>query len=262
MRGSGNTEMNALNLVDGNVSHRPEIIELLNMAIEQEYQFSYISVVKSHVASHPIKLLSVNVEDATLDVDSEEVNLKKNPNTSMIFRAQCGGISIIFKSRMAESAADELPNNHSHRYKIELPYTVRCIQLRRSVRVNLKSLSEEVPVVLYSSMGERIDGEVIDISTSGAKFRVKRNLAKEFKDFRALETCRIKLPNNSVLQAGAELMTMNFNQESGTSTLGCQFVDMQRTDEDMLAKLVNNVLEQAQPPLEQAQPPLELAIAS
>ncbi len=248
--------MNALNLADGNVTHRPEIIQLLNMAIEQEYRFSYMSVVKSNVASHPIKLLAVNVEAGTLDVDSEEVNLAKNPKALMIFRAQCGGISIIFKSRIAEKTDAEPPSRSSlrYRYTIELPYTIRCIQLRKSVRADLKSLSEEVPVALYSSTGERIDGNVVDISASGAKFRINQNLAKKFNNFRELETCTIKLPNNTVLQTGAELMVMNFDEESGTSTLGCQFVELQSTDENMLEELVSNVLEQTRP--------LELALAS
>ena len=56
---------------DGNITHRKEIIQLLNMAIVQEYQFSHISIVKSHVLSNPIKLLSINAEEGTFTMDSE-----------------------------------------------------------------------------------------------------------------------------------------------------------------------------------------------
>ena len=239
---------------DGNITHRKEIIQLLNMAIVQEYQFSHISIVKSHVSSNPIKLLSVNAEEGTFSMDSERVIPEQKSKDSMMFRAQCGGLSIAFKSRMAELDSAESLCDHPTRYKIELPYSVSCIQLRNSVRVDLESLSDEVPALLCLSKGGHIGGKVVDISISGAKIRINRDLAKEFKDYRALEACRINLPNNFVLQTGAQLIGMKFDQETGTSTLGCQFVNMQSEDEDMLEQLVTNVLKQTQAP--------ELAIAS
>lgn len=231
---------------DGNVTHRKEIIQLLNMAIAQEYEFSHISIVKNHVSTNPIKLLSVNAEEGTFSMNSEREIPERKSKDAMMFRARCGGLSIAFKSRMAELASAESPGNLPTRYKIEIPYSVSCIQLRNSVRVDLRSLSEEVPALLCLSMGGHIDGKVIDISTSGAKIRVNRNLAKEFKDYRALEACRINLPDNFVLQTGAQLIGMEVDQESGASTLGCQFVNMHSTDEDLLEQLVNNVLEQTQ----------------
>ena len=246
--------MNVLSPEDGNMTHRPEIIQLLNMAITQEYKFSQITIVKSHVSSNPIKLLSVNSEEGTFSMDSERVIPEQRSKDSMMFRARCGGLSIAFKSRMADLASAEPLYNRPNRYKIELPYSISRIQLRNSVRVDLKSLSDEVPALLCLSKGGHIDGNVIDISTSGAKIRVKGNLAKEFNDYRALEACRINLPNNFVLQTGAQLIGMKFDQESGTSTLGCQFINMQSADEDMLEQLVNDVLKQTQAP--------ELAMAS
>lgn len=246
--------MNALSPDDGNITHRREIIQLLNMAIMQEYRFSQISMVKSQVSSNPIKLLSVNAEEGTFSMDSERVIPEQKSKDSMMFRARCGGLSIAFKSRMAELASSEPSCDRPYRYKIELPYSISCIQLRNSVRVDLKSLSDEVPALLCLSKGGHIDGKVIDISTSGAKIRVNRNLAKEFNDYRALEACRINLPDNFVLQTGAQLIGMKFDRKSGTSTLGCQFVNMQSADENMLEQLVNSVLKQTQP--------MELAIAS
>ena len=172
----------------------------------------------------------------------------------MMCSAQGGGLAIAFKSRMAELDSDASLRNRPMRYKIALPYSVSCIQLRNSVRVDLESLSDEVPALLCLSKGGHIDGKVVDISISGAKIRINRDLAKEFKDYRALEACRINLPNNFVLQTGAQLIGMKFDRETGTSTLGCQFVNMQSEDEELLEQLVTNVLKQTQAP--------ELAIAS
>jgi c-di-GMP-binding flagellar brake protein YcgR len=246
--------MSVLATDDVKVTHRQEIIKLLSKAIEQEYQFSYISAIKRRVASNPIELISVNTEEATLDVGSEIPIPEQKSKDSMMFRLACGGLSIVFKSRMADSGRSESSYNRSFRYKIDLPYAVSCIQSRKSVRVDLQSLSDEVPVVLTLSGGTSINGEIVDISTSGARIRVNQDLTEEFKNFQTLKACRIDLPSNSVLQTGAQLLAMKFDQERGASTLGCQFVDMLRSGEDMLEKFVSNVLEKTKP--------LELVIAS
>jgi c-di-GMP-binding flagellar brake protein YcgR len=246
--------MSVLAADDVKVTHRQEIIKLLSEAMENKYRFSYISAVKRRVASNPVKLISVNTEEATLDVGSEILIPEQKSKDSMMFRLQCGGLSIVFRSQMADSVEAESSYDRSFRYKIVLPYAVSCIQLRKSVRVDLQSLSDEVPVVLSLSKGTRINGEIVDISTSGAKIRVNQDLTEEFKDFETLKACRIDLPSNSVLQTGAQLVAMKFDQERGSSTLGCQFVDMLRTSEDLLEKFVSNVLEKTKP--------LELVVAS
>ncbi len=51
---------------------------------------------------------------------------------------------------------------------IELPYEVRCTQLRKSIRISADSLAEDIPVQLYMAMGVKMDGLLADISVSGA----------------------------------------------------------------------------------------------
>ncbi len=52
--------MSALNLSDSKIIHRQQIVQLLQMAIEQHWQFSYVSLIRNHVESKPIGLVSVH----------------------------------------------------------------------------------------------------------------------------------------------------------------------------------------------------------
>ncbi len=245
--------MTALNITDGSITHRKEIIQLFQMAIAKQWQASYLFVTKNHVTSHDLKLTSVDARDGTFYVDGEFDNLLKKRNESLMFRAQSGGLSVVFKSRLSKAANSETAIS-GHEHQVDLPYEVRCTQLRKSARVNLESLAEEVPVPLYLSMGGRNDGTVIDISTSGAKVRVNRDLSNEIKNLQVLDSCRISLPDDSVLQAGVQLMDMTLDDECDTTTLRCQFSDILSNNEEILEEFIANTQDQAET--------TELAIAS
>jgi hypothetical protein len=110
----------------------------------------------------------------------------------------------------------------------------------------MESLPEEVPVTLYLSMGGRIDGTVIDISTTGGQFRVNKDLSNEIKNLQVLDSCEISLPDDSVLQAGVQLMGMTVDQECGATTLRCQFSDMVSNNQAILEEFIANTQDQAE----------------
>ena len=253
-RNIGRKEMTALNLTDGNITHRKEIIQLFQMAIAKEWQTSYLSVKKNHITSHPVKLSSVNAHEGTFRVDGELAESEQKEGKLMMFRAENGGLSVVFKSRMGKPSSDENVIRSRYEHQVDLPYEVRCTQLRKTVRVNLESLPEEVPVALYLSVGERIDGSVIDISTSGARFKVNRDLTEDLKNVQLLDFCRICFPDESFLQAEVQLMGISFDHEYDASILRCQFVDTSSKDEEMLQNFISYVQDQAEP--------IELTIAN
>ncbi|MDP6416590.1 MAG: PilZ domain-containing protein, partial [Gammaproteobacteria bacterium] len=154
---------------------------------------------------------------------------------------------------LSKAANSEAPISR-HEHQVDLPYEVRCTQLRKSARVNLESLPEEVPITLYLSMGGRVDGTVIDISASGGKFRVNKDLSNEIKNLQVLDTCRISLPDDSVLQAGVQLMGMTVDQQCDATTLRCHFSDILSNNEEILEEFIANTQDQAETS--------ELAVAS
>ena len=233
----------ALNLTDGDITHRKEVIQLLRVAISQRWQVSYVKTVGKKVSSCPLELLSVNGNDGTFSVAREPGIAEMEYNDALMFRAQSGGVSIIFQSPLSE-AQDEDPLLKSLSvHHFSLPYKIACTQLRKTIRVNLEAISA-VPVVLYLVNGALIEGTVIDISTSGAKFKVNQDLGKELRDPQVLDACKVSLPNGETLQTGAQLIDMINDAESEISYLRCEFVHMRTQDEEMLEGFINEMLRQ------------------
>jgi hypothetical protein len=235
--------MNALNLTDGDISHRKEIIQLLKMVISQKWAFSTVRTAGKKVSSQAIKLVGLKANEGILTVGHEPGIAEMESSEPLMFRAQSGGVSIIFQSLLREPPEEDLASKSSALHYFELPYKVACTQLRKTVRVNLEAIAE-VPVVLYLVNGALIEGTVIDISTTGAKFKVSQDLGQELRDPEVLDACKISLPNDEALQSGAQLIGLVNDAESGTSYLRCQFVHMRMQDEEMLDGFINDMLRQ------------------
>lgn len=228
--------MSALNLSENKITHRQQIVQLLRMAIDQRWRFSYVSVIRNHVESRPIALISVNAGEGTFSVDREIERPEQQSNEPVMFRAQSGGISVIFKSRVSEAT------DVSKIHQIDLPYEVRCTQLRKSTRIDLDSMSIDVPVVLYLAMGFELEGTLADISMTGAQFKVPGDVTEKFKNLQMLEACKISLPDNFVLRASAQLMGINFYKLDDATILRTQLVDMEAHDEERLEQFIDGAL--------------------
>ncbi|MEX0964246.1 MAG: PilZ domain-containing protein [Pseudohongiellaceae bacterium] len=235
--------MNALNLTDGDITLRKDVIQLLKMAISQKWEFSYVTTAKKKVTSRALELVAVTANEGTFSVGRELGIADLDLSEPLMFRAQSGGVSIIFQSRINEAQVHDPIIKSSSLYHFDLPYKIACTQLRKTVRVNLEAISE-VPVVLYLVNGALIEGTVIDISTAGAKFKVEKDLGKELHDPQVLDACKISLPNELALQTGAQLIGMVNDAESGTSYLRCQFVHMRTQDEEKLDGFISGMLQQ------------------
>jgi len=234
--------MSALNLSDSKIIHRQQIVQLLQMAIEQHWQFSYVSLIRNHVESKPIGLVSVHPTDGTFAVDRTVERTEQNPDEAIMFRAQSGGISVAFKSRLAEPAPEQEGRGTIH---VELPYEVRCTQLRKSIRISADSLAEDIPVQLYMAMGVKMDGLLADISVSGAQFRVKGDHADKFRNLQTLEATKIGLPEDFTLRCDAQLMGVDYVHQQNITLLHCQFINLSQSDDQRLDAMINTALQKA-----------------
>jgi len=164
-------------------------------------------------------------------------------NHPLMLRAHSGGVSVIFQSNLNISSEEDSPSKTSSLYHFDLPYKIACTQLWKTVPVNLEAITE-VPVVLYLVNGALIEGAVIDVSATGANFKVNQDLGQELRDPQVLDACKISLPNDEALLTGAHLIERVNDAQSGTPYLRCQFVHMRTQDEEMLDGFINNMLRQ------------------
>lgn len=234
--------MSALNLSDSKIIHRQQIVQLLQMAIEQHWQFSYVSLIRNHVESKPIGLVSVHPTDGTFAVDRLVERNERNPDEAIMFRAQSGGISVAFKSRVAAEAAGGQGRAAAY---VELPYEVRCTQLRKSIRISADSLAEDIAVQLYLAMGVKMDAMLADISVSGAQFRVKGDHVDKFRNLQTLEACRISLPDDFILRCDAQLMGVDYEPRENITLLHCQFINLPQAEDQRLDAMINDALQKA-----------------
>lgn len=233
--------MHELNLTDGDLTHRQEIVQLLKMSIDQQWQYSYLTKIGKRVSTHSLRLVSVNVSEASFCVDSDDMDAASLAGKSIMFRAQSGGVSIVFQSRLTDETDPE--THSSSLFNFGLPYKIACTQLRKAVRVNLEA-RREVPVILYMTTGAMLEGTVMDISTSGAKFRVNKNLGNELRNLQIVDACKITLSDELTLQCGLQLIGMINDEEASISFLRSQFVHMKGEDEDRLEAFINKTLQE------------------
>jgi len=232
--------METLNISDGDLTHRQEIIQLLRMAIEQQWSMSYVTTVKNRVSTHSLYLVSVNALEGTFSVSGKNLDAIK-PGQTIMFRGQSGGLSVVFQSRKVDPATGEKIQNSDSIFEFDIPYKIACTQLRKTLRVNVDSFYE-VPVVLYMVNGAMIDSVLMDISTSGAKFRVYKNLNKELNSMQMVDACKITLPDGVVIQTGVQLIQMINDEQSELSFLRCQFNHMKPEQENKLEKFIEDTL--------------------
>ncbi len=233
--------MQELNLTDGDLTHRAEIVQLLKMSIEQQWQYSYVTKIRNRVSTKSLRLVSINVQEGTFCVESDDMDSESLAGKNIMFRGQSGGVSIVFQSKPSEHSPNSGSSSSLHDFG--LPYKIACTQLRKTVRVNLEA-DRDVPVVLYLTTGAMIEGTVMDISTQGAKFRVNENLGNELKNLQIADACKITLTDDFVLQCGIQLIGMINDDGANISFLRSQFVHMKATDEDRLEGFINEALEQ------------------
>jgi hypothetical protein len=232
--------METLNISDGDLTHRQEIIQLLRMAIEQQWSMSYVTTVKNRVSTHSLYLVSVNALEGTVSVSGKNLDAIK-PGQTIMFRGQSGGLSVVFQSRKVDPATGVKIHNSDSIFEFDIPYKIACTQLRKTLRVNVDSFYE-VPVVLYMVNGAMIDSVLMDISTSGAKFRVYKNLNKELNSMQMVDACKITLPDGVVIQTGVQLIQMINDEQSELSFLRCQFNHMKPEQENKLEKFIEDTL--------------------
>ena len=239
--------MTTLNLGESRITHRQQIVQLLKMAIDQKWRFSYVTVVRNHVATQPVHLRSVSAMEGKFAVEPAIERNEQNLSESIIFRGQSGGISVVFKARVSGFGDQVNPAQPGPHRFLDLPYEVRCTQLRKSIRLNVESRPQEVQVTLYLAMGMEINAVLVDISTTGAQFRVANDVSDKLRNPQLLEACRIELSDELTLRCGAQLLGLNYNSNSNVSYLRCQLVDMVDADEQRLEQYIDDHLNEVDP---------------
>lgn len=200
-----------------------EISEFLQLAFLQNWQFSCMQMVRNHLCSEEVDVLDVNVFDGNFIVDSEVLTVATQEAKSVTFRAQSGGLSLIFKTRPMKSILDPSVCE----CKFELPECLRFAQLRKAVRINFRN-QPEVRANLFADQGVKFDGQLMDLSTAGAKIQLLGDLTQQLEAGQIIEDCQFLLPDGAPLDLKAQIRGVAYDSERGLSIVRCEFIELTR----------------------------------
>ena len=88
-----------------------------------------------------------------------------------------------------------------------------------------------------------LDGTVMDVSSSGARFRVEGEVTHDLRNLQIVDACKISLADDFVLRTGIQLVGLIDDQESNTRFLRGQFIHMKREQEERLENYIEQEVE-------------------
>ena len=200
-----------------------EIGEFLQLAFLQKWQFSCLQMVRNHLCSEEVEVLDVNVFDDNFIVDSDVLTVATQEAKSVTFKAQSGGLSLIFKTHPMKTVLDPSVCE----CKFELPECLRFAQLRKAVRINFRN-QPEVRANLFADNGIRFDGQLMDLSTAGAKIQMLGDLTQQIEGGQIIEDCQFLLPGGDHLDIRAQVRGIAYDADRGLSIVRCEFIELSR----------------------------------
>ena len=222
------------------VTDQSEIAEIFRVAHSHRWNFSYSVTTGRRITSHTTELVSLQPEAGTITVGSEVKYSGLQPGYPVTFRAQSGGISLQFDSRLIGGKGNALSNRLFSECRIEYPDRLKFTQLRKAVRVDCGSI-DDINVTLFANE-VRIMGKVQDLSSTGTKIRFDGNLSYQFKQSRMVTDCQMRLPDGEVIEARLKVLGFYYDRERDVSYIRSYFLEIRDENELKLEELINQAL--------------------
>ncbi len=220
--------------IDRELDSPVEISELMQLAFLHRWQFSCLQMVRNHVTSDSVQVLDVNINDRSFTVDCEVLATSTRESSVVAFKAQSGGLTLVFKAKVLRNQLDPSVCECSFAF----PETIRQSQLRQAARINLTN-QPEVSVTLFLETRMKFDGRVTNISATGAKIQLPGDLSDKFKSFQIIEDSQILLPNGMHAAMTIQILGCVYDIKNGVSYIRCQYLDMDENSEAQIIKMLD-----------------------
>lgn len=217
-----------------------EIAAILELALSHRWSFSYTVSSERRPASHTTELVSINPQGGTITVGSEVKYSGLGPEAIVTFRAQSGGISLMFESQLIGIGGNALSNRLFSECRIRYPSAIKFAQLRKAIRVDCNDI-DDILVTVFAN-GMRLQGKAADLSTSGTKIRFEGNLSYQFKQSRIVTDCRMRLPDGTIVESRVKVLGFFYDREQDVSYLRCYFLEIREDKEILLDDLIQTAL--------------------
>jgi c-di-GMP-binding flagellar brake protein YcgR len=224
------------------IVERAQIHDILHTAHIHQWPLYYMSIVKNHLDSQSTKLLGIDANSRTFTVRPDSLNsLDLSRGNQILFRANSGGISVIFEATMNSPARGEGSTDAPKFVEFEYPEVIRFKQLRKAIRINFTDI-EDIPVTSFAEFGVYHQGSVVDMSESGAKISFKGNLEKLMTGSEIISDCQMLLPDHSSISNRIGVLDVRYDESQNRSFLRCKFLEFRRDSEVKLKNLIKEML--------------------
>jgi len=215
-----------------------EILDILKLAQSHRWSFSYLVSSERRQTSHTTEIVSIDSQAGIIVVGSEVKYSGLAANTPVIFRAQSGGISLQFETKLIGVEGNALANRLFVECQVHYPTEIRFAQMRKAMRIDCNTI-DDILVTLFADE-TTLNGEVADISETGVKICFEGNLSYRFQDSRMVTDCHLRLPDGSILDARVKILGFAYDKQADISYLRCYFLEIQEDRQLKLQQLISD----------------------
>jgi hypothetical protein len=227
--------------IDRLIESRAEIIELLTLATEFKWKFSFCLSDTDTTPSHVTEILHVTPKENYLTVGAEINSICPGDGSAMRFLAQDAGISVGFDTQTIPFPGNPLAYRFANERRIAFPKKLTFKQSRQSERLNFAHL-EPIPVALFTDKDVHLAGVVEDLSTTGIRARLPGYMVEQFENQGdVVADCILDLPDNSSLQCRIEVLGNFYEFTKDASFIRGRFIDI----DDEKQAVINNLIDRA-----------------
>lgn len=184
--------------------------------------------------SYNSALLKLRPERGYLELDEFKPRPEQSPVAKKIHvSTRLNGVEISFTTRiesMDQSSGIAL-------YLAKLPTSMNYLQRRSHYRASV-SLARTLPVFLMLENGDRIEGRLRDISTSGIGASFPHDLPESVVDSRYAQDCSIALPTGETIDCLIEICFVNRSLYDNARVVGARFVRLGPLQQSIVARFV------------------------
>ena len=217
-----------------------KLMQLLQMAIVQRWNFDYSILTNSRLSTHTTRLLDVDLDARTITVGSEVKYSGLQADHAVSFRTQHGGLSLEFSTHLLPSGNNALSSRLFSECKMEFPQTVMTSQLRNAVRIDCSRING-AKVTLFGNQPHHA-GTVVNLSSTGCKIQLSGDVRNQIQAMGKLIDCQLQLPNEESIDARLIVLHNTFEKTLNATLLRCYFLEIHRDSKLKVEKIIDSAL--------------------
>lgn len=221
--------------IDNDIIDLEEILEVMVAALNQKWDLSCLSMPKKRLSSLPVKLIDLNAGAREMTVDTQGAELAIGTH---FFRAQTGGMSYTFKTRLIKRGGDKDSPDETSYYQFKYPNLIRFSQLRDSVRIGLDDW-QDIQASFFMEDAIQLQGEVVDISTTGTKIKFEKDFDTKAMHSNSIADCQLLLPDGSLVLTRTQIVGTVYDEAKDISYVRCKYLGLNQYDEKSLELLIS-----------------------